>query len=335
MPDTRITASVPKDAQVSLCLLTGFLGAGKTTLLGRLLAEPGMAATAVIINEFGEAGLDHLLVREIAPDVVQLPNGCLCCAVRRDLVTSFRDLVAARDAGQIPWFDRAVVETSGLADPAPILSTLSADPFLDQLIALDSVVTVADPALVTGQTRNYAEAAAQVALADLILLSRTDIAEAPAGVWLELGVLNPVADILDAQGEQALASLLFGRTRRSRAVRPLAPGRHAHGLTTLTLEMPDDLTRFGFARALAGLAQARGDDILRIKGLLRFADVPGRVAAVHAVQHTMFPPDWLINWPDADPRGRLVVIGRDLDLNDLLNTFPGAAPWADVRIAAE
>ncbi len=317
------------DEALPISVLTGFLGSGKTTFLRRVLADPAMGDTAVVINEFGEIGLDHLLVAASPDDVVQLPNGCLCCAVRQDLVRTLHGLLARRAAAALPPFRRVVVETSGLAEPAPILYTLAADPHLERALRFDTVLTVVDALAGRSSLERYAEATAQAALADRLLISKTDLAPVPEAMLAGLAALNPSAEIVLAAELAEPAGALFrqpgaGPTRPAR--RLWSAGDHSHGISTAAIELRREMTRLDFARALGGLARERGEDLLRVKGIVAFADVPSRPAAIHAVQHTLYPPEWFTDWPDADRRSRLVFITRDISSSEILSRFVAGAP---------
>ncbi|MBO0712775.1 MAG: GTP-binding protein, partial [Acetobacteraceae bacterium] len=198
------------DEALPISVLTGFLGSGKTTTLRRALSSQAMGETAVVVNEFGAVGLDHLLVEASPDEIVQLPGGCLCCAVRQDLVRTLLGLLARRAEGSLPRFRRIAVETSGLAEPAPILYTLAADQRLERMLRLDTVLTVVDNELGLGTLERYAEATAQVVVADRLLLSKTDLAPPSPALLEHLGALNPGAEIVDRQHAADPVSILFG-----------------------------------------------------------------------------------------------------------------------------
>ncbi len=320
----RLT-EVPSEP-IPLSLLTGFLGSGKTTLLSRVLALPDLADTAVVISEFGAVSLDHLLLEPAADDVVELPNGCTCCAVRQGLADAFYRLLRSRQAAAKPRFRRIALETSGLADPGPVLYTLSADAFLEASLRLDRVVTTIDAIAGPDTLDRYPEAVAQAAVADLLLLTKTDLAPVPEGLVQRLASLNPTAPIVDAAEAEANDLLFGGPPKALPRPRPSASVTHAHGISAVSVRLHRPMNRLGFAMALGGLARDHGDKLLRVKGLVEFADRPGAPAAIHAVQHTMYPPRWLERWPDADATSRLVFIIRDLDPDEILRRFAEGEP---------
>ncbi len=312
-------------APLPIAVLTGFLGSGKTTFLRRVLASPGMTETAVVINEFGAVGLDHLLVEASPDDVVQLPSGCLCCAVRQDLVRTLYRLLARRADG-LP-FRRIVVETSGLAEPAPILYTLAADPHLERALRFAAVLTLVDAIAGLATLDRHAEATAQAVVADRLLLTKTDLATPPAALTERLLALNPSAEIADARALDDPAQALFGSPAHAAPRRRLfaAPVAHTHGIGSFALALRRKMSRLDFARALGGLARDRGEDLLRVKGIVAFADA-ARPAAIHAVQHTLYPPEWLDAWPSEVRPGRLVFITRNIGLDEVLRRFAAGDP---------
>ncbi len=354
--------SVPVQDSVPVTVLTGFLGSGKTTLLRRALSAPAFADTAVVINEIGEIAIDHYLVDFVEGEVLELPGGCLCCAVREDLAQTLRSLIERRDTGEIRRFRRIVIETSGLADPAPILFTLGTDPMLDQRLILGRVVTVVDAVTGIATLDRFAEAARQAAVADALVISKTDLAPFGAALAARLDALNPGAARI--QGAAALdpAAVLFTGSRSPHPNPPPqaregiddppslageggtraagvggwglgagAEAAHTHGIAAYTIILESAVSRLDFARALGGLAQARGNDLLRVKGIVAFADRPGsdglgRPAIVQAAQHAMFAPEWLPDWPDADHRSRLVFVVHDIAPEEILDRFAFGLP---------
>ena len=330
---------------IPVTLLTGFLGSGKTTLLRRVLSAPEFSDTAVVINEVGEISIDHYLVDLVEGDVVELPSGCLCCAVREDLARTLRGLIERRDAGDIRRFGRIVIETSGLADPAPILFTLGTDPILDQRLRLSRVVTMVDAVTGAMTLGRFAEAARQAAVADALVVSKTDLA--PFGSELAAGLdsLNPRAERVLGAGLANPADVLFPPRQHPHPHPPLPgldPGiaregvrggaedgsahAHSHGIAAFAVVLNRLPSRLEFAQALGGLAQDRGYDLLRVKGLIAFADRPNRPAVIQAAQHAMFAPEWLDDWPDEDRRSRLVFIVHDIASDEILDRFAFASP---------
>jgi G3E family GTPase len=314
------------DAPLPFSVLTGFLGSGKTSFLSRVLANPSFTDTAVIINEFGAVGLDHLLLDAIDQDVVELPNGCVCCAVRQDLAdTLYMLLRRLARPGERP-FRRIVLETSGLAEPAPILYTLSADAFLEASLRVDTVVTAVDAVLGLATLARFPEAVAQAASADRLLLTKTDLAPASDELRAQLAALNPIATLVDARKVDPATLLFDGGVFRIPRSRMAATAVHAHGIAAWTLTLRRPMTRLAFAMALGRLAQTHGEDLLRVKGIVEFADRAGGPAAIHAVQHTMYAPRWLPDWPDADRTSRMVFIVRGIAPEVLLEGFAEGAP---------
>jgi G3E family GTPase len=291
-----------------------------------------MADTAVVINEFGAMGLDHLLVEAADQEVLQLPNGCVCCAVRQDLADTLYGLLRRRARGDTTPFNRIVVETSGLAEPSPILYTLSADAFLEASLRVDTIVTMVDSIAGLATLDQFPEATAQVAGADRLLVTKTDLAAPPPALLARLAALNPVARGVAADDANP-AAILFGggdvavpHAALPRRQRFSASAVHAHGIAAFILVLRRPMTRLGFAMALGGLARAHGEDVLRVKGLVAFADREGGPAAIHAVQHTMYPPRWLDAWPDDDCTSRLVFIVRGLSIETIMDHFVAGDP---------
>jgi G3E family GTPase len=342
---------LPND-RLPVSLLTGFLGSGKTTVLSRFLRHPGMANTVVIMNEFGEIGLDHELLQAPEEEVVLLNNGCLCCAVLGDLITTLRTLNQKRAAREIPPFERIVIETSGLADPAPVLHTLITDPDATQWCRLDTIVTVVDAVNAPGQLEAHFESVKQIAVADLIILSKTDLPDAKnvAQLVARLQRLNPSARIRQAIRGEIGPEILFrggsldegendvglqawldaahcdeaARGHGTQANRtPSASHHHDHndhhdlresGIRTFSFRLDQPLHPVGLQMWLDQIAVLRGPNLLRVKGIL---NVDGRPTAVHAVQHVFHAPEDLNRWPSDDRRSRIVFITHKLERADI------------------
>ncbi len=322
-------------ARIPVSLITGYLGSGKTTLLNRLLQDPALAGAVVIINEFGEIALDHLLVAMPNENTVLLANGCICCTVRGDLTDTLAGLARKRDNGELTRFDRVLIETTGLADPVPVLQTLISDEATAPLYRLDSVVTLVDGVHGAGQLDEHAEAVKQAALADRLLITKGDVADASALALLErrLARINPGASRSRVnRGEiepQALfGAALHGASAGDRLARWLAHeavaasecaghdhdghargARHDDRVSAFCIHLDRPVTRMGLILWLNLLAGLRGANLLRVKGLL---NVEGNPVAVHAVQTLIDEPVALERWPDAERRSRLVFITRDM-----------------------
>jgi G3E family GTPase len=314
-------------------LITGFLGSGKTTLLQRLLADPALGDTAVLINEFGEVGLDHHLLGRIDETMMLLPSGCLCCTIRGELASAIKDLHSKRERGEVPAFRRLVVESSGLADPFPILSTVQADPVLRHHFRLGSVVTTVDAVNGIGRP----ESVKQVAVADRLVLTKTDLVDDSATLVAALRRINPDAPLWTAT-EQPSAADLFDDTARSplRAI-PATPDR-PHGSVqafALAFEGALDWTMFGVW--LTMLLNRHGAQVLRVKGILNVAGSATPVA-LHGVQHLVHPPVHMGAWPDEDRRSHLVFIVDGLERSSIersLAAFTGRSFQPASRAAAE
>jgi G3E family GTPase len=334
---------------IPLTVLTGFLGAGKTRLLNALLRDPDLAETAVIINEFGDIALDHLLVEYVEDGVVMIGSGCLCCTMRGDLVDVLEKLLRDRDNGRIA-FRRVVIETTGLADPAPVLHTAMVHPYLTLRFRLDGVVTVVDAINGLATLESHEEAVKQVAVADRLVLTKTDLLDseehraAAERLRARLRQLNPAAPLLDAAAGEAVAARLldcglFDPERKIPDVkRWLAAEAYDSANAAATHPHDDRIRSFSIASeaALPGSAldmfldlvrSAYGDKLLRLKGVIRLAEMPERPLVVHGVQHVFHPPAALDAWPDDDHRTRLVVIARDVEpqaIQALFDAFTGA-----------
>ncbi len=344
-----------------MTLVTGFLGSGKTTLIRRLLADPGMARSAVIVNEFGEVGIDHELVASSSENVTLLANGCLCCVVRTDLQETLRELFAQRRAGEVIDFERVLIETSGLADPAPVMQTFASDTLLAAQFRLDGVVTLVDAVNGGGSLEAEREAAKQVALADRVLLTKTDLADAAQArrVRERIAALNPEAQVLEVvngaidprQLRDIGLSSAHNPAERVRgwlgrlAYEPdatdepaylgarLADGaRHDTSVRTFVLTFEQAFSWQGFSSAMELLASLRGPDLLRVKGLVNIEGESGPVI-VQGVQHIFHPPATLERWPSADRRTRLVFITRNIGRESIAALFGAVGGLAADRPA--
>jgi G3E family GTPase len=318
-----LSEAVPQSTPVTL--VTGFLGSGKTTLLQRLLAEPALSDTAVLINEFGEIALDHHLLERIDETMVVLQSGCLCCTIRGELAEAIKDLHSKRAQGIVPPFRRLVIESTGLADPFPILSTVQADPVLQHHFRLGNVITTVDAVNGMRQLDAQPESVKQVAVADRLVLTKTDLATAKTVRLLgeHLRRINPTAPLWRSADRPIDAEALLSRDAfdRDGAERwwPIdpAPAIHAHGnrhddaihAVALDWDQPVDWAMFGIW--LTMLLHRHGNEVLRVKGILNVAGTDTPVA-VHGVQYLVHPPTHMRAWPDADRRSRLVLIVKGL-----------------------
>ena len=352
---------------IPFTVLTGFLGAGKTTLLNRLLKDPALADTAVIINEFGEVGLDHLLVEHADDGLVTLTTGCLCCTMRGDLAEALERLLRALDNGRAA-FRRVIVETTGLADPAPVLHTAMLHPYLVLRYRLDGVVTLVDAVNGLATLDNHPEAVKQAAVADRLVLTKTDLVDtterraALERLRARLTALNPAAVILDAQAGDARAERLLdcGLYQPDRKIPDVARwlaeeayaaaeqhhhhhahdvNRHDDRISAFSVVSDAAVPSATFEMFLDLLRSIHGPNLLRLKGIVKLSESPEQPVVIHGVQHVFHPPATLAGWPDADRRTRLVFITRDVEpraVRDLFGAFLGTiAPDRPDRTALE
>ena len=329
------------ESRTPVTVLTGFLGSGKTTLLNALLRHPGMAETAVLVNEFGDIGIDHLLFEALDDDVLLLAAGCLCCTIREDMVASLHSMFERRAGGEVPEFRRVVIETTGLADPAPILHTLLAGVPAPAPWTVDAVVTTVDAVNGHRQLSDHAESVKQAAVADRLLVTKSDIASERdiAALHARLRAINPgapvltachgdiePADLLDAgpfaadEGSEPDPSRWLGDTAAAYRPHDHRAGPHDDGVRALTLSAEKPIEIYRFVRWVETLLEEFGDRVLRLKGIL---DVAGdeRPVVVHGVQHVFHPLSRLSAWPEVDRRSRLVVIVKDLDVEPIARDF--------------
>lgn len=326
------------DKRIPVTLLTGFLGSGKTTLLQKLLHHEGMQDTAVIINEIGVAGLDHILARNVEDNYIKdntvlLGSGCLCCTLRSELAGTMRDLFFKRTLKAVPHFTRLVIETTGLADPAHILANLLNEDIIVHHYRLDAVIVVVDSVYGLDQIKQHSEAQKQAAIADVLLLSKTDLASTAqvAALSLELDKLNPGAtqhrithgaihphSIMDvglfdlankqAQAQRWLRAPPSPKTKRATLPQPV----HDDAVRNFTVTLPAPLTFAQLQPVLQALCATYHERLLRMKGILHVTDYPMPLA-IHAVQHTLYPYTPLTGWREDEPQSRLVFIGKGLD----------------------
>jgi G3E family GTPase len=348
----------PSFAPIPLTVVTGFLGSGKTTLLNRVLKQPWLEPTAVIVNEYGEIGLDHLLVDYVEGGAVLVANGCLCCTVRGDLVLALEKLLRDLDQARID-FRRVIIETTGLADPTPVLHTVASHPSLAWRYRLDGTVTVVDAVNGFSTLDQHEESIKQVALADRIILTKTDLIAAPesgdakARLTARLRELNPAAPIFELAADAVEADMLincglyadtkklpdvtrwlaadaYSADRHGRAgdAHQDHDGRRDDGIISFSIVHETAIPRASVEMFLDLLRSLHGAKLMRLKGIVNIAETPEQPLVVHGVQHLFHPPMLLPSWPDEDRRTRLVFIIRQTDpdrIRDLFGAFVHAA----------
>jgi G3E family GTPase len=295
---------------IPVAVVTGFLGSGKTTLISRILRDKAFGRTAVIVNEFGDVSLDHDLIASSDDSVLTLNTGCLCCAVQTDLARTLLDLLQRRDAGSA-HYDRVLVETSGLSDPAPILQAMMTDSAVAASHRVPSVMTLVDTCHGEATLQDHIEARHQVALADRILISKTDLQPMSDRLTAELDGLNPAAPRMPTMEVQPAD--LFGAGCIEALTERLTrtPRRPAHaGIDTFTVIRDRPLPALALTMLLQAVAEHCGSRLLRLKGLVAIAEMPGRPAVIHGVRHVVNPPEFLDRWPGEDERTRIVFITK-------------------------
>ena len=350
--------SFPERGKIPATVLTGFLGSGKTTVLNALVKNQALRRTAVVINEFGEIGLDHELVQKSDENFVLVSNGCVCCTVRGDLISTLGDLTVRQERGEIEPLDRVVIETTGLADPAPILHTLMNDQSLLEHYGLGAVVTTIDAVNGLNTLDNHQEAVKQVGMADLLLLAKTDLAT-PSTLSVireRVAAINPGAKILQvthgevnpadffATGLYRLenktievqnwlnAEAYIGHSHTHAADHAHAHAgtpeidrnRHGDGIRAYCVVREQPISWSGFSKWLDLVSAMRGNDLLRVKGIVNVIEEPSRPVVIHGVQHIFHPPLKLDAWPSDDHRTRIVFITRDIDkevIEETLSVF--------------
>lgn len=344
------------DKRIPVTLLTGFLGSGKTTLLNKLLHNPAMKDTAVIINELGEAGLDQIFANSqisqtiesehIADNTVLLSSGCLCCSLKNELADTMRDLFFKRSLQAVPEFNRLVIETTGMADPGPILANLMNEPVIESVYRLDAVVVTIDAAYGLQQIAEQKEALKQAAVADVLLITKRDTAtpEQIEALQAKLSEINPNATqqfvlhgeidpmqiidvgLFDFASKQAnpqrwLRAPASGFSATKKGTLPKAP---AHDdVNTFTVYLPKPMAWADFKAVILKLCQTHGEKLLRMKGILHVEDAPAPLA-IHAVHFTPYPPTLLEGWDEDEPISRIVIIGKGIDeeaVRDMLTQF--------------
>jgi G3E family GTPase len=329
-------------SKIPVTIITGFLGAGKTTLVSKLIKHPDMNRVAVVINELGEIGIDNDLVTMSSENISLLSNGCICCSVRTDMQETMRELFAKRMVGEIPEFDRIIIETTGLADPAPILQTLLSDTLFEAQFRLDGLITLVDGFNGIHQIEQQMETCKQLAVADLILITKSDLLDEAAKQALQEAVrqLNPKAPMLfvtngEIEPKQLvnlglsssksvektlgfLGSLLEGKEDAGESYLGVFAKRHNQGIKTLSLRFQNPFTWEAASAALELLTNLRGPDMLRVKGIM---NIDGKPVVIQGVQHIFHPPVTLDTWPTDDHESRMVFITKNMEAELIKSLF--------------
>jgi G3E family GTPase len=347
-------------AHTPVTILTGFLGSGKTTLLNRALRDPALARTAVVINEFGEISLDHALAAQSDDTIVVLENGCLCCTVFGDLVGTLNNLYHRREAGEVPPFDHVVIETSGLADPSPVVQAFLSDPTLAGLYRVGRVITVFDAVNGPGTLDRHDESIRQIALADHVLITKLDLvapsdrAETEATLTARIRRMNPAAKIsriddpaldvigllsgagIDPTSSDAAAKEWLNLAAYERHDHDHDHDHHGHhhhhhrdgDIEAFAFIREEPTSRYALQLLLNALEQNLGPSLLRVKGLVNVAEEPGRPAVIQGAQHLLHNISWLDRWPDADHRTRIVFITQNISraaIEEMINVLDRVA----------
>jgi G3E family GTPase len=329
-------------SKIPVTIITGFLGAGKTTLVSKLIKHPDMNRVAVVINELGEIGIDNDLVSMSSENISLLSNGCICCSVRTDMQETMRELFAKRMVGEIPEFDRIIIETTGLADPAPILQTLLSDALFEAQFRLDGLVTLVDGFNGLMQIEQQMETCKQIAVADLILITKSDLLDNSGKEALELAIrsLNPQAPMLfvingeiepkrlmnlglasSRSAEKTLGflgSLLKSNNESTDSYLGDFAKRHNQGIKTVSLRFQDPFSWEAASAALELLTNLRGSDMLRVKGIM---NIDGKPVVIQGVQHIFHPPVTLDEWPTDDHDTRIVFITKNIEAELIKSLF--------------
>jgi len=338
---------------IPVSIITGFLGSGKTTLLNELIQHPDMDKVAVLINEFGEVGLDHQLVETISEDIILLQSGCICCQIKDDLVTTLTDLFDRRESGEIEPFSRVLIETTGVADPVPVIQVLISEPTLSRRFRLDITMTLVDCVFGHSQLAKHAEALKQVALADRLILTKTDLVDTAAITALQKQIkqINPSAFITTAVNGVIHPQVLFNRRfadrskeEQQRSVEKwlnkdahIASGQHLDGVSSICVSLDEPIDWECFSEWLDSLVFSRAENILRIKGILNIAGKE-QPLVIQGVQHMFYAPTTLKKWPTADRQSHIVFITYQFNpraIKTSLEKFLGLGSATPVNIEEE